>query len=571
MLIALFLAAATGAGPDLEERAAPVDLPIHDVMVFSDRARVMRRGHVKWSGGVVRAPDLPGAALLDTVRVSADGARVVRVETRPVERERWSIDQVDQWLAQLETVGDKIAVAQGKLQAARNELGLLANLNAAPPVLEKDRLGKPTPELAPDNWRVVLDHLAQRRAQARVVEKQLEKDLTALNRDYEKARREVQKRDVGGFSDHKVEVLVILESDKPEGELSVEYAVPGASWHPAYDLMFDPDGGKVTLSASGLVSQATGEDWSDTKLALSTAIPGQGIAMPELNTWTLGDDREWLPRYSARTPPRTTRPFQPPAARPRLADIEKDAERAVLNDRSALLRTLLASNAHERQQPVTTAMPSGGGKNAEGYDFDGDAIEGSLSAPDAAEMPSPPPPPPPQPKPTVQMSSKHIETRTTSDERAPMAAPEEEAGEMDAPVATGSVAHISSRESMNYRGMQLQASLGWTRPYFSDQTLPAVTAGGFDYVYDAPVTTSVPSQADHLRVPLATRSYDVSTFYEATPSLATTAYLKATVKNGSQLPILAGPANVFVKGAFAGDANLMTTGPGGVLELPLGA
>src|SRR5438105_4774340 len=109
MLIPLLFAAATdiagaapiGAGPDLEDKATAVDLPVDKVMVFSDRARITRAGHIKLAP-VVRPPDLPGAVMLDTVRVTANGAKVVRVETRPIQRERYSIDQVDEWLFGLE-------------------------------------------------------------------------------------------------------------------------------------------------------------------------------------------------------------------------------------------------------------------------------------------------------------------------------------------------------------------------------------------------------------------------------------------------------------------------------------
>jgi hypothetical protein len=106
LLLAPGTAGATGAssGPAIVDSAVAVALPIGEVMVFSDRARVTRRGAVKLAGGpqVLRAPDLPGAVMLDSVRVSATGTTVVRVETRPVERERWSIDQVDGWIAELE-------------------------------------------------------------------------------------------------------------------------------------------------------------------------------------------------------------------------------------------------------------------------------------------------------------------------------------------------------------------------------------------------------------------------------------------------------------------------------------
>ena len=40
------------SGPDLSERATPVVLPISDVVVFSDRARVTRKGSVRLTGGV---------------------------------------------------------------------------------------------------------------------------------------------------------------------------------------------------------------------------------------------------------------------------------------------------------------------------------------------------------------------------------------------------------------------------------------------------------------------------------------------------------------------------------------
>lgn len=236
-------------------------------MVFSDRARVTRSSSVSFTGGVqvMRVPDLPGSVMLDSIRVTATGAKIVRVETRAVERERWSIDQVDAWLTSLEQQTDKITLANAKLANARNELQLLAGLNAAAPVPEKDRLGKP-PVLAPESWRGLQDRLSQRRSLARASERSLERELRALNIAYQAAQREVQQRDLEGFSDRKLEVLVIVDGDAASGAkggpglLTIEYAVPGAFWKPAYDLFFDPDVGKVEFKAAGLVTQASGED-----------------------------------------------------------------------------------------------------------------------------------------------------------------------------------------------------------------------------------------------------------------------------------------------------------------------
>ena len=585
LLSALLLGTAAGtapvsAGPDLGERAVAVDLPITEVAVFSDRARVTRSSSLRFQAGsqVFRAPDLPGVVQLDTIRVTADGAKVVRVETSPVERERWSIDQVDTWIAELEALNDQVALVAGRLAVARQELQLLSSIQVAAPLPEKDRVGKLISPSA-TAWMEAQDRLARRRSAAREVERTVELELRALMERYQAAQREVQRRDIGGFSDQKIEVLIIVDGAAGNGTLAVEYGVPGAFWKPAYDLAFDPDGATVALKASGLVTQATGEDWTNVKLALSTAIPGQGIDLPSLRTWTLGDDREFVPMPTARNTPRTTRPFSPPTPRPRLAEIEREADRDLLEVRSEQLMAM-ASSPMESLDDVLIGLGAGEGGTlgllsgeasygSGGLGMHGTGNGGGGSGLGRAGNRRSMPPPPPSPAPARARVSRSS-AKSMAPPMEPMSAPVmdmEMADEDDSYTRTAA----SDGPRVRSRGLALNNATAWRRPTFSDPMLPAMSAGGLDYVYDAPVRVTVPSQASGLRVPLAARTYNVQTFYEATPSLATTAYLKASVKNGSKLPILAGPANVFVKGTFSGDANLMTTGPGGALELPLGA
>ena len=109
------------------------------------------------------------------------------------------------------------------------------------------------------------------------------------------------------------------------------------------------------------------------------------------------------------------------------------------------------------------------------------------------------------------------------------------------------------------------------RVRFGDPTLPAVTAGGLDYVYISPTRATIPSSSERLRVPLARATWQAKTHYEATPALTKTAYLTARLKNKGKTPVLAGPVNIFMAGDFAGQGRLETTGPGGAIDLPLGA
>jgi hypothetical protein len=42
--------------------------------------------------------------------------------------------------------------------------------------------------------------------------------------------------------------------------------------------------GSLKINYYGVINQATGEDWQDTQLVLSTATPSIGGAVPELET-----------------------------------------------------------------------------------------------------------------------------------------------------------------------------------------------------------------------------------------------------------------------------------------------
>ena len=108
-------------------------------------------------------------------------------------------------------------------------------------------------------------------------------------------------------------------------------------------------------------------------------------------------------------------------------------------------------------------------------------------------------------------------------------------------------------------------------PVLSDPYLPAVSAGGLDYVYQAPTKATIASSGKQVRIPLASQTFKATAFHEATPALATTAFLRARVRNDGKRPLLRGPATIFGDGELVGVGEIQTTGPGGDIEFPLGA
>jgi hypothetical protein len=84
-----------------------------------------------------------------------------------------------------------------------------------------------------------------------------------------------------------VRIEVEAEQAGP-ARISLEYVVTGAGWSPSYSARLDPGTGRVELEVYGVVRQATGEDWENAEIALSTAAPGGRSTVLDLAPWTLG-------------------------------------------------------------------------------------------------------------------------------------------------------------------------------------------------------------------------------------------------------------------------------------------
>lgn len=82
-------------------------------------------------------------------------------------------------------------------------------------------------------------------------------------------------------------VRVELRAEQPGPvTVAIRYQVDGASWAPSYNARYLSDTSKVGLEVFGIVTQTTGETWSDVALSLSTANPAIGT-LPTLTAWKL--------------------------------------------------------------------------------------------------------------------------------------------------------------------------------------------------------------------------------------------------------------------------------------------
>jgi uncharacterized protein (TIGR02231 family) len=102
------------------------------------------------------------------------------------------------------------------------------------------------------------------------------------NIDRELARLDAQR---AANPPRKMEVRIDVNSDAAtSATLRVSYTVRGARWSPIYDARLDTGGRKpsIDLVRRAEIVQATGEDWNDVQLAVSTARTAKGGSAPEL-------------------------------------------------------------------------------------------------------------------------------------------------------------------------------------------------------------------------------------------------------------------------------------------------
>ncbi|MFO0728224.1 MAG: DUF4139 domain-containing protein [Myxococcota bacterium] len=548
-------------GPDVQAEAKPVEAPIVTVTVFSDRAQIIRRGLADVGAGitVLRLPDLPPAVSpTSLVAKVAPPARILRVEAQVAEREALELEKADALLDRYDALSDELAKIDAETELLSSKVIWFARLTPAPYALETQRQGHPPGPLAPEAWTKAVHALSDERDLIRARTEALVLARREKQRNLDQTREELGRVSPTGGTDTTLRVVVVVESPKAD-KASVElgYTTVGATWRPAYDLRYTAEDAKVAILSYGVVSQSTGEPWDDVELRLSTAIPNQSIELPKLMTWTLGEQKEWIPvvRPASAWPPASAR-FAPPIAR---ASSRLDEHRAITMSRLAVALSGAGpgGNGDSGLAGGVSAGYAQGAKQGIAEDKRRSvAKHRPAEAPMAlAQRAMPAAPPPPPPAPSVAMDYKKNEVAR------------EEVVVMSSPQSASTGAATPYRQ-MSLGLFELPPPPEVT---LTDPTLPAVLAGGFDYVYTASTKMSVSQEDGEVRAPLGTFSEAVDAFYRATPGITDTAYLTATVTNKTGRPFLAGPISLFLGTSFAGDAEMTNTGPGGKLELPMGA
>ncbi|HEY9728483.1 MAG TPA: mucoidy inhibitor MuiA family protein [Chroococcales cyanobacterium] len=287
------------ANPELPDRnmRQTIDTQITEVTVYSDRARVTRRGKGTLTG---QEQELAIAGLpmtLQTESVRATGAGTVAVRLLGVRTEKvFSTEPVAERVAQLaraiQQLKKRKRIIQNQLASRQLPRRFIQILTEKSVQYFSRSLSQKTVGLHETDeflnflerrYRADIDAIAQYQEQ----QQKLDRELEVLQQQLEQVKHPRPKESWSII----VTVATAVAGDL---DLDVSYVVDRASWTPLYDLHTSSSGDRLTLSYLAQVKQTTGEDWLGAALTLSTAKPGLGTLPPKLEPWYIEVPRPLL-------------------------------------------------------------------------------------------------------------------------------------------------------------------------------------------------------------------------------------------------------------------------------------
>jgi len=254
--------------------AMRADLKVNAVTLYRGRAAVTRAGQVGMRAGLyeIRVGPLPATADLESVQARVgEGAKLLEVKTETVALPAPSSDnpRVREALANVEAAR---AAADDVSRQMSNNDAALKTIDGIAAKVTADASQALGTTLEPAKLEAQLTFIASERD--RLTSRALQ--LAKARKDAEGvvAMRMKELNAAGQAPSAEQFALVTLvaprDADVP---VSVTYLVANASWQPSYTVRGNPDAGALALEFDAVVRQASGEDWSDVALVLSTAQP----------------------------------------------------------------------------------------------------------------------------------------------------------------------------------------------------------------------------------------------------------------------------------------------------------
>jgi len=308
------------------------------VTLYPGSATIERTTKIKAGTRNLEIGQLPANFDIQTLRLNADhGIQIGEFVVQDMESTQIPNPRQRELEKQIQALSDQISLLEIDSKSANLVTGYLSGLSTSGE-------GAKTGAIDARNLAATLEAIRHggQDAYARIYKvalqtRELEKQRTALQAELKK---------VQGNNRATRSLRVTLAAQRA-GEMRISYQVNGPGWQPIYRASLDSGKSMVRLERQALIAQASGEDWSQVALRLSTSQPLSSPAGNPAQPWELRI-REARPLF-AKAAPRTLERMEMAAA-------------PIQDDTTPLPATLTFESTFttEFEVPATVSLPADG-------------------------------------------------------------------------------------------------------------------------------------------------------------------------------------------------------------------
>ena len=268
-----------------------VNSKVVSATVFRNRALVTRQGGINLPKGISKViiSNLPIDLLDETIRATATGSGTVKIlEIKIESKNSYEIQQseVKRISQKIDSLTNLINDKEDKLTVLNYKRGIIESIHAESPRFIAEKTTKLT--TSPQDWEKITSYIESNL-------KDMYGSISGINEEKKKYENEITvlrlnlgELKAGVIKKYK-EISIMLELERAgDIQINPSYLTTSTSWYPIYDARVYPAQNNVELSYYGMVQQATGENWENINLTLSTANPAQGNTIPEPVKWEIG-------------------------------------------------------------------------------------------------------------------------------------------------------------------------------------------------------------------------------------------------------------------------------------------
>lgn len=275
--------AALSATPLFAEKQA-ADGTISDVIVYHGRALVTRTIELDKPSGDVELliENLPERIIPESLYAQAtDGIQVLSVRYRVKEVEKDTRTEMKELVQQYEEIEKQLHRAKRDLQLAHNTAGRFSKMWGLG--LDGANVSIQRGAFSAESMTNYMTYLAEQGQIWHHKAVDLEEKIKNIEKQLQKLNEEKSHLSAQHKRSIRQALVYINKPSKKAAALNLSYLVHGADWSPQYNLKALADANSVDVEYNAVVHQSSGEDWTNARLALSTAVPALVATPPSLD------------------------------------------------------------------------------------------------------------------------------------------------------------------------------------------------------------------------------------------------------------------------------------------------